>query len=105
VQVFIVDTTGDHALTVSHELRSAGISTDRSFDGRSMKSQMKAADRSGARMAVLIGSDEAHRGTVTVRSLRGERDTGTDIKTGAPAPPQREIARDQLVVELRKLLS
>ena len=33
--------------------------TDRAYEQRSMKSQMKAADRSGARLAVIVGSDEA----------------------------------------------
>jgi histidyl-tRNA synthetase len=99
VDVFVVDTTGDHALSLAHELRAAGISTDRGFDGRSMKSQMKSADRSGARLAVLIGSNEAERGIVTVKSLRAATDADT------PTPPQREIERHHLAGELRKLLS
>ncbi len=72
VDVFVIDTTTDsHALLISHELRSAGISADRAFDARSMKAQMKAADRSGAGLAVIVGSDEAAAGTVSVRPLRG----------------------------------
>ena len=46
---------------------------DRAFDGRSMKAQMKAADRSGAAVALIVGADEAAAGEVTVRPLRGER--------------------------------
>ena len=38
-----------------------------------MKAQMKAADRSGAALALIVGGDEAAAGTVTVRALRGER--------------------------------
>jgi histidyl-tRNA synthetase len=73
VQVFVVDTTGGReALNVSAGLRAAGISADRGFDGRSMKSQMKAADRSGAEVAVIIGPDELVAGEVTVRRLRAE---------------------------------
>ena len=56
-------------LSVTDELRAAGFSADRAFDGRSMKSQMKAADRSGATFAVIIGGDEAAAGTCTVRNL------------------------------------
>ena len=51
------------SVIVAAELRDAGYSVDRAFDGRSMKSQMKAADRSGARLAVIIGGDEAAAGT------------------------------------------
>ena len=70
MDAFVVDVTdGFAALQVTAELRAAGYRVDRSFDGRSMKSQMKAADRSGATLAVIIGQDEAESGTCTVRNL------------------------------------
>jgi histidyl-tRNA synthetase len=69
-QAFVVDTTGGAvATTLAHQLRMAGIATERAFDGRSMKAQMKAAGRSGARIAVIVGPDEAASGTVVVRDL------------------------------------
>ncbi|MGI8809532.1 MAG: histidine--tRNA ligase [Acidimicrobiales bacterium] len=72
VDVWVVDTTGGRAaLALTHELRAAGISADRSFDGRSMKSQFKSADRSGARLALVVGADELAAATVTLRDLRG----------------------------------
>ena len=40
--------------------------------GGGLKSQLKRADNSGARYALLIGDDEAAAGTVQVKSLRGE---------------------------------
>jgi len=74
VEVFVVDTTGGSgALALSTELRRAGRSVDRGFGGRSMKAQMKAADRSGAELALIIGEDEAASDTVTARFLRGVR--------------------------------
>ena len=72
-QVFVVDTAGGgHARRLVHELRERGIGAERAFDGRSMKSQFKAADRSGARLAVIVGPDEAAAGAVKIRPLRGE---------------------------------
>ena len=89
VDVWVIDTTGgDQALVLTHELRSAGVSADRSFDGRSMKSQMKAADRSGARLALIVGSDELASSTVTVRDLRH---TGREGEPGQQAIPRREV--------------
>jgi histidyl-tRNA synthetase len=71
VDVFVVDTTGGAAaLAITEDLRVAGISADRAFDNRSMKAQMKAADRSGASAAVIVGPDELDAGTVLVRPLR-----------------------------------
>jgi histidyl-tRNA synthetase len=72
VTVFVVDVTGGAAgRDLVAELRRAGISADRAYDGRSMKSQMKQADRSGARVALLVGEDEQAAGQVTMRPLGG----------------------------------
>jgi histidyl-tRNA synthetase len=92
--VFIVDTTGGtEALMLSEELRQAGISTDRAFDNRSMKSQMKGADRSGAEFAVLIGSNELESGMVTLRPLRAE------------AASQSLVPRNELIDYLKQVTS
>ena len=73
LEIFIIDTTGgDEALVLSDELRQIGLSVDRSFDQRSMKSQMKSADRSGAQLAIIIGTDELEQNQVTLRDLRGD---------------------------------
>ena len=70
LDAFIVDVVdGMTALRLADELRAAGFAVDRAYDGRSMKSQMKVADRSGARVAIIIGSDEAEAGNCTVRNL------------------------------------
>ena len=76
IDVYVVDTVnGVHALTLSHELRHAGFTTDRAFDGRSMKAQMKGANRSGALVAVIIGESEAEQSTCTVRNLSTSEQT------------------------------
>jgi histidyl-tRNA synthetase len=73
VDVFVVDVTGSAALVLVHELRDAGVRADRAFDGRSMKAQFKAADRSGALVAVVVGPDELDRGIAKIQSLTGEK--------------------------------
>jgi histidyl-tRNA synthetase len=71
LDVFVVDATGGaEALAITEELRAAGLRADRAFDNRSMKSQMKAADRSGAAYAVIIGDAERDAKTAVVRPLR-----------------------------------
>ncbi len=53
LDVFVVDTNdGVESSVLVQELRLAGFATDRAYDQRSMKAQMKAADRSGARLAL-----------------------------------------------------
>ncbi|CAN5557572.1 MAG: histidine--tRNA ligase [Acidimicrobiia bacterium] len=78
VDVFVVDTTGGrHATVLADRLRASGWHVERSFDSRSMKSQMKSADRSGAEVAVIIGADEAASGTAVARPLRTDADQST----------------------------
>jgi len=75
LDAFVVDLTGgDAARGITDELRTAGIRVDRAFDRRSARAQLKAADRSGAEVALIVGPDEAAAGTVTVHWLRSERD-------------------------------
>jgi histidyl-tRNA synthetase len=72
LDVFVVDVTdGRAARDLTAELRAAGLSADRAFDGRSMKAQLKLADRRGARWAAIVGPAEAEAGQVTLRDLRG----------------------------------
>ena len=61
---------GAAARDLPPSLRAAGLRADRAFDGRSPKSQFKAADRSGARLALVVGPDEAAAGTVGIKDLR-----------------------------------
>jgi histidyl-tRNA synthetase len=57
-----------------------------------MKSQMKTADKSGARVALLVGEDEVAKGTVTVRHLRGDAE-------------QESVRRDEIVERVRSLIN
>lgn len=93
VDVFVVDTTGGvEAMAITEEIRRAGLSADRAFDNRSMRSQMKAADRSGAAVAVIVGDSERQTGTALVRPLRTDGE-------------QRAVARDDLVAHVSSIVS
>jgi len=60
------------ALQAGETLRDAGLDVVLHGGGGGFKSQMKKADASGARYAVIIGDDEASVGEVSVKPLRGE---------------------------------
>ena len=93
VDVFVVDTAGGlEALVITQQLRDAGISSDRSFENRSMKSQMKAADKSGAQIAIIVGSDEVSAQSFVLRPLRGDEQQST-------------ILRSELIPSIMKALS
>jgi histidyl-tRNA synthetase len=59
------------ARRVAEQLRDAGMEIVVNAGGGSMKSQMKRADASAARYALIIGEDEAAADTVSVKPLRG----------------------------------
>ena len=91
VEVFVVDITGgEQATGVCAALRTAGIGADRAYEGRRMKAQMKAADRSGARLAIIIGDDELASNTAIIRTMEGGS--------------QQSVQRDSLVAHVRQAL-
>ena len=92
IEVFVVDVTGGmEALKLTTELRNAGFKTDRAWDNRSMKAQMKLADRSGALFAIIVGEEEVASDTVILKDLR--ESTG-----------QSKITRETIQEDLRKRL-
>ena len=93
IEVFVVDVAGGQsAVVLCDRLRQAGLGVDRAFDGRSMKAQMKRADRSGAAVAVIVGPDERAAGTATVRDMR-------------PGGGQRQVAEDEVVAAATEILA
>ncbi len=75
------------AVHLARQLRQAGIGALVPFGDRSLKSQLKAADRAGVRYAVIIGEGELANDQATVR----------DLSDGA----QQTVARGELIPWLR----
>jgi len=65
------ETAGREAWRVGERLRDAGLSCVLGAGG-SFKSQMKKADASGARFAIILGDDEVAAGKLALKPLRGE---------------------------------
>ena len=59
----------DPALRAQKALRDAGVRTLMDHEGRGLKSQMKKADKLGARYVALLGADELQAGVWTVRDM------------------------------------
>ncbi len=64
------------AMLLAEQLRDAlpGLRAQLHCGGGSFKSRIKKADKSGARLALLLGSDELAAGRATLKFLREERD-------------------------------
>lgn len=57
------------AMATALDLRNAGLRVTVSDETRSLRAQLRAADRYGAARAVILGPDEVRRGVATVRDL------------------------------------
>ena len=89
VDVFVVhagEMAEQAAWRYAERMRDAGFAVVLGAGG-SFKSQMKKADASGARFAVIIGDDEASSKRVTVKPLRG----GGEQRTLAPDEALQEM--------------
>ena len=76
------------ASRLAADLRRAGVGATLAFGDRSLKAQLRHADHTGARFALIVGERELRAGVAEVRDLRrGE---------------QRSVALDAVVEELRR---
>ena len=80
-------------LKLAEDLRDAvaGLKVETNCGGGSFKSQLKRADRSGARYAVILGDEEMARGVAAVKALRDESG-------------QREVSLAGLAAELAPMM-
>jgi histidyl-tRNA synthetase len=62
----------ESAFRVAQDLRAHGLQVIVHAGGGSLKSQMRRADASGARYALIVGEEELRAGEITVKPLRGE---------------------------------
>ncbi len=99
VDVFVVDVTGgQHATMLCDELRQAGLTAERAFDGRSMKAQMKRANRCGATAAAIVGPDEVAADQVTLRDLKPMQSANSTA--AKPMARQWQVDRASVVSEV-----
>ena len=65
----IGDAAFDRATLLARNLRTAGKRVYVDFDARSLKSQMRLADKLGAKSVIIIGDEELKTGTVLLRDM------------------------------------
>jgi histidyl-tRNA synthetase len=81
----------DAAFALAQRLRGVGIEADLDHEGRSLKSQLKGANKEGFGFVAIIGESELASGSVTLRKM--------DAPEGQR---QVSVSRDQLLQEFDK---
>ena len=74
-----------------HQLRSGGISVERDYDGGSIKSQMRKANRSASSFALIIGENEIKSGNYQLKNMQDGK--------------QSSITADSCVEEIKALIN
>ncbi len=96
VDVYVVhfgDGSALDALIQAEHMRSAGLRVQTHSGGGSLKSQMKKADSSGARVAVLLGESERAAGQVSLKWLRASQE--------GIAPEQVTLGLQEAIAKIR----
>jgi histidyl-tRNA synthetase len=86
VVVTLGEGTSEVGARLAARLRRAGVSATMTYGGRSMKAQMRHANRVGAELALIVGERELADGVVELRDLA--------------ASEQRQVALADVVGEL-----
>jgi histidyl-tRNA synthetase len=70
---------GTEAFKLSQRFREVGIPADIDYLGRSLKSQMKQADRSGFSAVIILADDEMAAGKVILRNMTNSKQTELEL--------------------------
>ena len=65
---------------LTDKLRKEGIKCERDLCARSLKAQMKYADKCGARFSMVIGTDEAEKKTAILKNMKEKEQTEVSLE-------------------------
>jgi histidyl-tRNA synthetase len=88
LDLFIVpigDAAKDYAVKLLSELRNAGLKADLSYGDRGLKGGMKAADKSDAKYALVIGDDEIKSGAGQLKLMSSGQSISSTLTPSAIA--------------------
>jgi len=77
-------------VSISSELRAEGLSCDLDYCAKSLKGQMRSAQKKGSRMVVILGEEEVKENALLLKDM----DNST----------QEKIKREDLILEVKKLI-
>ena len=82
VEVFLValgEAAQKKTTVLLQQLRAAGIVADKDYLGKSMKAQMKTADRLQAKQVIILGDDELAQGIANVKTMETGEQTSVAL--------------------------
>ena len=96
-------------LKITSELRGAGISTEIFLGGGGFQKQMRYADKREALIAVIAGSEEFDKNSVTIKDLMLGRELSKDLSDRkewlSEQPSQVTVPRSDLIKAVKEIIS
>jgi len=93
-------TASDHCFELMHALRLDGIKADMDFEAKSLKSQMKQADRAGAGYVLIVGDQELESMQAPLRNMATgvQTDLKLEAKSISRAIQEQNLHEDRSVL-------
>ena len=66
---------------LTQKLRDSGLETDMDYEGRSLKSQMRRADKLGVKHVLILGEEEVEKGEVQLRNMEDKSQANLPLDT------------------------
>ncbi len=77
------ETASNHCYKLMNDLRKEGLRIDMDMEARSLKSQMKQADKAGAAFVLILGDQELDQGTAVLRDMATKDQVNVEIDSAA----------------------
>lgn len=77
---YLGEKTKKASFKLGHDLRMRGVSVEMDYESKSLKSQLKRADKLGARFTAIIGEEELESGRVKLRNMDESTEEEFDIE-------------------------
>ena len=81
----------DWAFPLAHRLRRKGLTVEMEGEARSLKSQMRRADKLKARSVLIVGDDELQKGKVILRDMASKQQEELSLESVETELPARQV--------------
>ncbi len=75
------DKASEKAFLLTEQLRAEGLWVEMNHEDTSIRSQMRKANRIGARNVIVIGEDELKKNEIVIKNMTGEEETNAVLET------------------------
>lgn len=79
------------AFVLAYKLRKNGVFVDMDYEDKSLKSQLKRADKLGVKYTIIIGEEELRRGKIKVRNMKQSTEEEMDFENVKNLPMKFRI--------------